>query len=64
MFFLAQARFAKGTKLTVIEPMLVVSRDGLRGMAVQAGEAPFRLFLETWNNQPSFQFLMIIYIYI
>ena len=22
------------------------------------------LFLETWNNQPSFQFLMIIYIYI
>lgn len=35
----AQARFAKGTKLTVIEPMLVVSRDGLRGMAVQAGEA-------------------------
>eukprot|EP00435_Cladocopium_sp_Y103_P048529 s1455_g14.t1 len=35
----AQARFAKGTKLTIIEPMLVVSRDGLRGMAVQAGLA-------------------------
>ncbi|CAJ1389199.1 unnamed protein product [Effrenium voratum] len=35
---LAQARFAKGTKLTIMEPLLLVTRDGLRGIAVRAGE--------------------------
>ncbi|CAK9105836.1 unnamed protein product [Durusdinium trenchii] len=35
----AQARFAKGNKLDIMEPILVVHRDGLRGIAVRPDEA-------------------------